>query len=520
MGWFGKKKRIGNLDEHLQKLIDLEKGDDHGELYLLPGGHYSHPIGFDAFSAEEIKQKALGYRDMQVAPEQLEEDVRTLLDLKKDIMALFFRPKNYIDGLETRFWTQVLLECVMMAAVQRRDNKLQGLIIEIVEGCYTNLDSLALQDAILLALEDDGPDWPLFDEKVRDMLRFFYTINDVMFQEVFDEGYFCYRANNQRRIVQALVFYAEKESDNLNRKKHEFFPLVEEETEKLYGMARHDISRQVWLNLPELISGFIPVIVPRMLAENQMPFYRQVMENEYGKMNKIARLDHFGLPLSICYMKTIADRLRDGLLYRINKMEEPLAFKEADLLLHHRPWLLDFRRWVVDSSDPFGISADLRKLTVAFGGSLGREPENFADTADILAEKAIGLLERVSSERQDWQLAENTEETQRFGQALELEILFAAVSLKLCRRHKHVNLWAFLRRLKYVFVYDGNAIFIVSDEADEKATAYRLPLQEEWRMVPELERFAGGLMDGSRGEGFDAFGESVLTAFKRVAARR
>ena len=519
MGWFGRKKKMGNLDGHIKRLVDLEKGDDHGELYFLPGGHFSHPIGFDAYSLEEIKQKALDYKDFRVTPERLEEDVRFLRGLKKDIMALFYRPGNFIDGHETRFWTQAFMECVMMAAVQRMDTGLIGHIIEVVDGCYTNLDSLALQDAILLALEDDEPGRPHFDGKMRDMLRFFYTVNDVMFQEVFDEGYFCYRANNQRRIVRALAFYAERERDNLRREKQEPCPLVEEEAEKLYGMAGHDISRQIWLGLPELIDAFIPVIVPKMLDEGQMPFYRQVMENEYGTMDKIARLDHFGLPLSICYMKAIADRLGDGLLYRIKKMEGPLRFEVADLLLHHRPWLLGFRRWADGSRDPFGIVAGLAKLIDALGGEVNREPEGFAGTADNLAEKAIGLLERISSERQDWRLDEDMEEAQRFGQALELEILFAAVSLRLYRRHGDVDLWAFLRRLKYVFVYGGDAVFIVSDEAGEKATAYRFPMQEEWRMVPELERFARSLMDGSAAGGFGAFGESVLTAFmlKKVA---
>ncbi len=485
-----------DLEKQIERLIDLKRGDDHGELYLLEGGHFSHPVDFDAFSIAQAKERAQGYMGFQTTPEQLADDVRFLMEHADAIAALFYRPDNYIQGDEIMFCVQALMERTFLMAVLRRNRESQGAIITVLHCCYRFMDSPLLQDSILFAMEDEGESALVFGDQRHDMLRFFCAVNDSLFQKQLDEPHFCLRVNNQMRLIRALFAYADKKfrkTDEPDRGDYEAA------FEKIYNGATSEITRQIQLNLMLQMPEFI---LQKIFWEEQVRQYRYALQCASQVEYLYQDIDRPGLPRLAGYLDIASKKSVSYLKYVINSKH----------MVDVRYWLLTLRRYAWNRREPFDAIGTLERLLESHGVRLDSMPEEFLSIASDLVPRAKELLERIVSEKQDWQRGEHTEEMRLCGQAFEIEMLYAAISLKLHAQYEKTDIWRFLRRLRYTFVYDQCVVFVVAEEEGTQASAYKFPLVAEWRMVPELERFVQSIYEGSVDSEYSAFGQGALTA--------
>ena len=493
------------IDEHIQNLIDLKNGDDHGELYLMPDGHFSHPVEFDAFSLEDVKERAARYEPLGVDADTLKEDVALLSAHKGDIAHLFYRPDNFIHGGELGFRTRMLMERAFLVAAQQRNGELQDALIDVLDGCYQNIDSLTLQDCILFAMEDKGEEALFPGDQRHRILKFFYDFNTVALDDKYDEEHFCYRTNNQKRLFRALYAYAEKENEISDYTKFGDFYY---DFAKMFDMEAYDICKQISLESLYVLLYLPDFILSKICNEEQMK------DCKYNERDCFAALSYYFLwgfslraPQSLNYLDICMRRTQNQL--QSIDLENPVYI---------RYYLFALRRWAAEADNrlPFDVTAVLDKIIALLGGSADRPPEGFSDTANRLTTGASELLKNIVSGEEDWQLDEIAPDMQRLGQALEIEMLYSAFALTLHEKYEQTDLWAFLRRLQFVFVYDENAVLVVADENAPTASAYRIPIEPEWRMAAVLGRFVEGLYNSGASEEFYSYGQSVITALNKV----
>ena len=197
------------FEERVDKLIDLKHGDDHGELYYLPGGHYSHPVD-SGLSLQEIETRIRHYAHglSDVSSDDLADDVQFLSAAKDAIALLFYRPGNFLQSDRLQPAVQRLLEFAFLSAILQKAKGQQNSLIDVLDTCYMYFYSFTLQDALLFAAELNSE---FLNSRTNKMLRFFYTCNGMIGFErnptdnPILQGKFSFIVNNQNRILNLLL---------------------------------------------------------------------------------------------------------------------------------------------------------------------------------------------------------------------------------------------------------------------------------------------------------------------------
>jgi len=533
-----KRRRISKKDlgVRIDKLIALKNGDDGGELYYLEGGHYSHPVEMEELRPDEIRERVARYDGRNAAEVDAADDVRYLSDRASSISLLFYRPGNFIGGGELCALTQLLMERVFIAAICRYERSLQETLIDVLDGCYTNMDSLTIQDSFLFMLENEYNEYDKqirTDDRKYKMLQFFYAVNIAALTDGYDEAHFCFRANTQRRIIRALLIGVSYDSGG--EPEADSAEVADEKAlwEKASGAVSRQLMLRAAMEFPRLQSDYL---APEIFTEERRQQYLHIRGACSKYKYQVEDTERLAFPRALFFIdfKRGGKRLLDWA--RRKGEDEPERFyteDEVDIDIGYQ--LYSLRLQSIAEENPFAITRSITDLHNLLNGRMEDELPIMEIDEELIGE-AAGFLARVTSDHSlgVYSMGVRDRGVDRMGKrypddkpapemvrdlkSLDAELLFTAAAVKLQADHGDVNIVWFLRRLKFVFAEESQIILVLADEAGKTAAAYRLPAGDDAETAIEIEKFVKSVYVGNAKECYEAFGESVLTTYPESLA--
>jgi hypothetical protein len=566
------QEMTARIREHAKTIARfLQTGDDQGDLYYLEDGHFSHPVE-SGLSLDEVKGRAEGYGgnwQRATLKERLAEDVGFLTGSADKIALIYYRPDNFIQGLELTVWMCVLLERSFLAAVQQRDKEAFSALVGVLRGCCYSLDSLPIQDALLFEIENRREDRISLLSEVRDILAFLSIVNSLIFAETQGEGdplrqeLFCLRVNAQHRMARALLACMEQKAPWLRVEAR-----LEEQRERAGADQSVGLAADQFPLLAKQAAGGKGPSFVRRLYERFRPARRtkekggdeasrkggySVVGSGYLSLlptgSEFADARHspemYGL-VADWFDKNEGSVSRQLMLHHLiaNRMTLPLV----DLIL---PELTDedkAARFCLAAANNGSAKQRLAALEEAdlprMAGYLLIAREDYEELFSTDAQKASPEGVAVPAEAAAAAEAEadaaitagvesraatpaeaDADAVSRAAVPAEAEAATAA-ALILYEKGGAEDLLSFLQRLKYVFADGDGLVFIIASTDSQTAAAFRvspdtrdgaasLGLDSAWPMAHEVAGLAASVHRGTERDNYPFFGEGPLELIRR-----
>jgi hypothetical protein len=435
------------------------------------------PSAFPLFTNDELAEKLLeAFNNSKNI--DLDKEIAFLTENKQSIVSLFRNPNIYWSGQFAKDRMQKLIENYYFIAIETKNREAQRTLVYFIYDFYHTIDSLALQEAMLFSIETYGRS--LEDEKEYETLKFFYTLNNVIFEEQYGFEDVARRISNQNKLLK-FFFSGDKFR-------------IEEEYEK----PASDIGKQIFLNsYIETVSSVPRVYLKQVLTEAQFEKLVSLEKNSFDIQYFISDLKEMDIPKEIGYLYVLATE-------NINLLRS--IFLNVRLPLEYRLYAL--HRLSVREDNPYSIKHRINKFY-----SRVEEQNLERDSETLMGENIKLALVSAISESGVLDNKDDFSTGYNYLDSLEAEMLFTAAAVSLHEKYPNVNLIEFLKQLKYTFVSDGNAEFIVRYIGNGEAEYFRIAMGSNKKYVASIKDFVESIYKKNTGDETDG----QIWRFKPIA---
>ena len=423
------------------------------------------PILFTLFTdtgLDIILRDYSDYRNRKEDVEKFEDDVRFLIDYKSKIELLFKKPEAYKDGELLKSKLQKLIEIYYFRAMEENRTDVKDLLSNLIYGLYNTIDSLPLQEILVLEFEKEGK-VEINDEK-NEMLKFFYTINAVFFRDNDNELNFPYRVNNQKRIMR-LLLSSDRQSE------------IEEMRDKLHSDIQDTLYVNTYLENVNLVPEWY---LSQNLDEQNRHRLDMALQSASNITYLFKDIYSFGITEQIGHMYIKVIKSKD-VLQRIIESDIPVQYRLHALL-----------RLAVLEENPFSVEAGFTRIMKSFG--------DFQEEKNVISHEVEKRIADESAKLLDSILQNKFLSNDNYLNSLETEMLFTAEAVILHEKYPDIDLIDFIKQLKYTFARETITDFIIRYRDTGEAERFRIPLRDSKEYIDSIKDMVEQMYKQNSGE--------------------
>jgi hypothetical protein len=429
----------------------------------------SKPLMFSLLTDRELDEK-LQDSVSNFQNVDLNKEVSILADRKDEIISLFKKPQAYLGGVILKDKMQKLIETYYLRAIAMDNRSAQDALLELIYDLYRSIDSLALQESMLFTTESEGES--SVDDKKYETLKFFYTLNSVVFKDKYDLQNLIHRINNQKRLLKFL-FSSKRFAAN-----DEYLKLTD------------DIEKQIFLGTySETLSSVPDVYLQKILTGFQLEEVKSAERDNFAAQYLLSDIAKMNIPKNTGYIY----------IGGINKVL-PLhsLFLNRNLPASYRLYaLLKMSSW---EDNPYSVTSHKKNLFSEFVNEKVAAERKIELDKSFNAELALKVLEDATAVG-----AAGYSHSDNYLNSLEAGMLFTAAAVLLHEKYPAIDIVEFLSQLKFTFVSNNNTEFIVKYSGGDESEYVQIAMDNNKDYIDSIKDFvesiyrrnAGGKTDGS-----------------------
>ncbi len=391
--------------------------------------------------------------------EKLMAAVNEFVSHKDDVQDLFANPYHYHDGLFIKARIQMLLEILYLRTAERRMKDAQDLLIDFLYALYTRFDSVILQELMTNhSLNED-----ISEIKKKDILQFYFTINDTMFKKSYPKDRLA-RIKNQNELVKFL-FVIEKEKEGFSWEN--CLNIIEE---RKFGT----ISAQLLINHFMKITGFVPFnIFGKYLSSGELNDVKKALSSTSGRDVLLKELEEKEIPREISLLYIRSAFLASEIYAILVDTENPIEFRLYSLftLSRHSCPAMALRALIFD-----GMNTNISIME----SSHYDKPVVDKALANDLIKESKKYIENIKKQKPD--------KRNDFFNAVNTEITFTAMAVIAHKNNKKVDIVDFLKQLKYTFGNGKEVEMILSLSESGDFESFGIPLKNTKKYFESLNK--------------------------------
>ncbi|MDR1195061.1 MAG: hypothetical protein LBL00_01120, partial [Endomicrobium sp.] len=417
----------------------------------------SKPLIFTLFTDSELDEK-LQNSINNFQNVDLNKEISFLTDNKDEILSLFRKTQAYLGGAILKNKMQKLIEAYSLKAIAADNRSAQNALLELIYDFSQSVDSLAFQESMLFKTESEGKS--SVDDKKYETLKFFYTLNLVVFKFEYNLQDLIHRINNQKRFLKLLF------SDKRFAVKDEYLKLFD------------DIEKQIFLSsYLETLSSVPDIYLQQILTEFQFEEVKSAEQDNFDAQYLLSDIAKMNIPKNIGYMYI-------GFINKVLPLRS--LFLNRNLPASYRLYAL----LKMSSSENNQDSVISQSGTVDEKAAAERKIDI---DKSFNADFALKVLEDAAG----YSYSDN------YLNSLEAEMLFTAAAVALHEKYPNIDIVEFLSQLKFTFVRNNKTEFIVKYSGSDESEYVQIAMDDNKEYIDSIKDFVESVYKRNIGDKTD-----------------